>query len=207
MNWETWLLFLVTEIVLSMSPGPAVLLVISQSMRSGGWQGIWAALGILSANVIWFTLSAIGVGTVILAAGPWFTGLKWIGAAYLVYLAGQALLGNDRAGGDSGQLMPEAKSARTIWMHGLVLQLTNPKALMFFVALLPQFIDPQRPAEPQVLILGITSLAAEFPILALYAALAGRASLAARDRRLGRAMDFATAALLLIAALGVVATA
>ena len=74
MNWENWLLFLVTEIVLSMSPGPAVLLVISQSLRGGGWRGIWAALGILSANVIWFTLSAIGVGTAILAAGPWFTG-------------------------------------------------------------------------------------------------------------------------------------
>jgi threonine/homoserine/homoserine lactone efflux protein len=207
MNWETWLLFLVTEIVLSMSPGPAVLLVISQSLRGGGWQGIWAAIGILTANVIWFTLSAIGVGTAILAAGPWFTSLKWIGAAYLVYLAGLALLGNHRAEGDSLRVAPETRSARSIWMHGLVLQLTNPKALMFFVALLPQFIDPQRPAEPQVLILGITSLAAEFPILALYAALAGRASMVARDRRLGRAIDFATAALLLIAALGVLTTA
>jgi homoserine/homoserine lactone efflux protein len=212
MNRDTWLLYLVTEIVLSMTPGPAVLLVISQSLRGGAWQGIWAAIGILSANVIWFVLSAIGVGAVILAAGPWFAGLKWIGAAYLVYLAIRALLGHAPAEQDGSSADPTVPSPPTAtahgsWGKGLLLQLTNPKALVFFVALLPQFIDPKRPAGPQVFILGVTSVAAEFPVLTLYAALASRVNRAARDRSLERAMEVATAALLLLAALGVIIAA
>lgn len=217
MNWDTWLLYLVTEIVLSMTPGPAVLLVISQSLRAGAWQGIWAAIGILSANVIWFALSAIGVGAAILAAGPWFAGLKWIGAAYLVLLAIRAILGHAPAEQDgplggsaatrSAAPSPPNATAHGSWIKGLLLQLTNPKALVFFVALLPQFIDPKQPAGPQVFILGVTSVAAELPVLALYAALASRANKAAHERNLQRAMDVATAALLLLAALGVIIAA
>jgi homoserine/homoserine lactone efflux protein len=207
MHWDTWLLFLVTEIVLSMTPGPAVLLVISQSLRGGTRQGIWAALGILSANVIWFALSAIGVGAALLAADPWFAGLKWIGAAYLIYLAARALLGHAAAEEDRSAPQSSGISARGSWIKGLLLQLTNPKALVFFVALLPQFINPTRPAEPQMLILGATSVAAELPVLSLYAALAARASSAAHDRNLAKAMDVATAALLLLAAMGIVIAA
>jgi homoserine/homoserine lactone efflux protein len=203
MHWDTWLLFLLTEIVLSTSPGPAVLLVVSQSLRTGAWSGIWAAFGILTANVIWFALSAVGVGSAILAAGPWFIALKWLGAAYLVYLAWRAIATKEGTV-DPLPIEPSpGNSARGSWLRGLVLQLTNPKALMFFVALLPQFIDPHRPAPPQVLILGMTSIAAELPILALYAALAARAATAVKDTRWKHALNLATAAMLLIAALSV----
>jgi homoserine/homoserine lactone efflux protein len=102
---------------------------------------------------------------------------------------------------------PPTATAHNSWGKGLLLQLTNPKALVFFVALLPQFIDPKRPAGPQVFILGATSVAAELPVLTLYAALASKVNKAAHDRNLEKAMDLATAALLLLAALGVIVAA
>ena len=204
MNWQLWWIYLGTELVLSLSPGPAVLLVISQALRGGGWRGISSALGILTANVVWFALSAVGIGAVLLAAGPWFTALKWVGAAYLVYLAVRMLGRAPRGPQNSPGAEVSPLSARGTWLRGFVLQLTNPKALVFFVALLPQFVDPEKPVEPQILVLGVTSLLAEFPVLAAYAALAGRASQAARTGRFARVLDIAAAVLLVVAALGVV---
>ena len=89
-------------------------------------------------------------------------------------------------------------------MRGVILQMTNPKALVFFVALLPQFVNPAEPVGPQILILGVTSVVSEFPILAMYSLLAGRASHVARERRFARAAEIVAAALLIAAALGVV---
>lgn len=204
MNWQLWWIFLGTEVVLSLSPGPAVLLVISQALRGGGWRGISAALGILTANVVWFGLSAVGIGAVLLASGPWFTGLKWVGAAYLVYLAVHMLRRSRHAPENAAVAEVPQLSTRATWLRGVVLQLTNPKALVFFVALLPQFVDPEEPLEPQILILGVTSVLAEFPVLAAYAALAGRACQVARTRRFARSLDLVAAVLLVAAALGVV---
>lgn len=203
MSWQLWWMYLVTETVLSLSPGPAVLFVISQGLRVGGWRGLWAAAGIVSANVIWFALSAVGIGAAILAAGNWFVAVKWAGAGYLVYLAIRGLLGRSGlAGGPDGE-EPLPRASLRLWMRGVILQLTNPKALVFFVALLPQFIVPSKPIGPQIVILGATSILAEFPILAVYAALAGRANRLAHEHRFARVMDVLAAVLLISAAVGV----
>jgi len=202
MSWQVWWMFLVTETVLSISPGPAVLFVIAQSLRLGARAGLWAALGILSANTVWFALSALGIGAAIVAAGDWFVAIKWLGAAYLVYLALKPFWAGSPPADESDTAEPIAPAARQLWMRGLLLQLTNPKALMFFAALLPQFVRPEQDVPSQVLILGITSMATELPVLALYAALAGRASRVARGHRFARALDYASAALLIAAALG-----
>jgi homoserine/homoserine lactone efflux protein len=204
MTWTVWWMYLVTETVLSIAPGPAVLFVVSQGLRAGGLRGLWAALGIVSANVVWFALSAVGVGAAILASGNWFLAVKWLGAGYLVYLALRAILGHARPEtGQAAETPPRITSAR-MWARGVILQLTNPKALVFFVALLPQFIDPAVPIGPQILILGVTSVMTEFPVLAVYALLAGRASTLAREHRFARTVDVAAAVLLVGAALGVV---
>ena len=85
----------------------------------------------------------------------------------------------------------------------MLLQLSNPKALVFFVALLPQFVVPEEPIAPQILILGVTSLAAEFPVLVGYSVLAGRASHLAREPRFARTIDVLAGALLIVAAMGI----
>jgi homoserine/homoserine lactone efflux protein len=203
MTWTTWWLYLVTETVLSMAPGPAVLFVIAQGLRAGGWRGLWAATGICSANVVWFALSAAGIGAAILASGSWFAALKWLGAGYLVYLAVRALVGHAGSAADGSSEPATRPTAGNLWIRGVILQMANPKALVFFVALLPQFIDPDEPIGPQILILGTTSVLTEFPVLGVYAALAGRASRLAREHRFARGADVLSAVLLIVAALGV----
>jgi threonine/homoserine/homoserine lactone efflux protein len=203
MTWTTWWLYVVTETVLSIAPGPAVLFVIAQGLRAGGCRGLWAAAGICSANVVWFALSAAGIGAAILASGNWFAAIKWLGAGYLVYLALRALLGHARLAAEGEiDVAPRARPW-SLWTRGVILQLANPKALVFFVALLPQFIDPQKRIGPQILILGVTSVLTEFPVLAVYAALAGRVNTLAREHRFARGADVVSAVLLLVAAVGV----
>ncbi len=205
MNWQSWSLFLATEFALSLSPGPAVLLVLSQALTGGMVRGIGAAVGILAANVVWFTLSALGLGAVILAAGDLFTAIRWLGASYLLLLAVRsAWRACKPAAADSTDPRPARLTGGLgrDMLRGFVLQMTNPKALLFFVAILPQFIQPNDSLERQMLILGATSIAAEFPVLVLYSALAARARDATSNRQCARTIDLAVALLLAAAACG-----
>lgn len=177
MTFETWTLFVITEIVLSLTPGPAVLFVVSQGLRHGGTRSIWANLGILSGNAFYFMLSATGLGAMLLASHSLFLVIKWLGAAYLIYLGLTTLLSK----GTVGDLVPENTSPLQVsgprlWLRGFALQAANPKALLFFTALLPQFINPTEPVAWQVLILGLSSVVAEFFVLIGYGFLAGQAT-------------------------------
>jgi threonine/homoserine/homoserine lactone efflux protein len=179
MSFKTWLLFLVMEGALSLSPGPAVFYVASQGVR-GAERALPATLGILSANAIYFTLSATSLGALVAASARFFTVVKWAGAAYLVYLAWKALRTAPR---DSDVALASPATVpmpgrQQIYMGALSLQLSNPKALLFFLALLPQFIDTHQPVGLQMVILAATSMLPEFFILLGYGWLAHRAALA-----------------------------
>jgi threonine/homoserine/homoserine lactone efflux protein len=180
MSLETWTLFALTETALSLTPGPAVLLVLSQGLTRGTVPSIHASLGILTGNACYFVLSATGLGALLLASYEVFSAIRWIGAAYLVWLGLGAFFGTSPVltAGPGAATRP----ART-WLNGFVLQAANPKALVFFVALLPPFIDPRGSMLAQVAILGVTSVVIEFFVLLAYGALAGRlTAVAARPR-------------------------
>jgi len=177
MSLKSWLLFLVMETSLSLSPGPAVFYVVSQGARGALRRTLPAAAGIISANALYFALSATSLGAIIAASARFFAIAKWAGAAYLIYLGIKAL--RSAAASQAVDLGEPAAAAsgdrRRAYVGALTLQLANPKALLFFLALLPQFIDPRQPVVPQMLILAATSMLPEFFILLGYGWLAHRA--------------------------------
>jgi homoserine/homoserine lactone efflux protein len=177
MTLKTWLLFLVMETALSLSPGPAVFYVVSQGVRGGLRRTLPAAAGILSANAIYFALSATSLGALIATSGRFFVIAKWLGAAYLIYLGIKSLI--DAGAGKGVSLnggTPQSGDRRRVYLGAVTLQLANPKALLFFLALLPQFIDTGRAVIPQMLILAATSMIPELFILVGYGWLAHRAA-------------------------------
>jgi homoserine/homoserine lactone efflux protein len=159
-----------------------VLFVLSSALRSGARRSLAANLGILSGNAIYFVLSATGVSALLMASYNLFFAIKWIGAAYLIFIGLRALFGK------ADVLQPietnnTEKSAARLFADGLVVQLSNPKAIVFFSALLPQFIDPPLGIAPQLAILGVTSVIIEFLVLSSYGLAASRASAIARQPR------------------------
>jgi homoserine/homoserine lactone efflux protein len=206
MTFETWLLFFIMEAALSLSPGPAVFYVVSQGIRTFP-RAVPATLGILTANACYFALSATSLGALIAASARFFTIAKWVGAAYLIYLGIKSLrsaaasrsiaLTGAAAPGDadaqSGQppsgVAPRGIERRQIYFGALTLQLSNPKALLFFLALLPQFIDTQRAVVPQMLILAATSMVPECCILLAYGWLAHGAAHASARFGVTRSMN------------------
>ena len=204
MTWQIWSLFALTETVLCFTPGPAVLLVLSQAISRGTGKTVWSILGILTANTVYFALSATGVGAILLASYDVFFAIKWIGAAYLVWLGVTAFFGKS----DSLSITPAsatAVSSRRMFANGFILQMSNPKALIFFAALLPQFIDPHTAIWPQVLILALTSVAIEFCVQLFYATLAGRATRFATRPSFAKITNRISGSLLVAAGIGIAA--
>lgn len=168
MSFEAWLLFCATETVLCFTPGPAVLLVVSQSLSRGARAGFSASAGILTANAVYFALSGTSLGAVLVASVTAFTVIKWVGAGYLVWLGGRMLVGSDGPPMRTSEADSSAGSERRAFSLAVLTQGANPKALIFFTAILPQFIDPNQAVLPQILILGVSSVVIEFLVLALY---------------------------------------
>ncbi len=180
MSFEIWIAFCLTETLLCLTPGPAVLFVVSVALASGVRPGLAASLGILAANALYFALSATGIAAVILASSELFTALKWAGAGYLDWIGARMLLSRSES-----TESPRPRPVHHCFLRGLVVQGANPKALVFFVALLPQFIDPAGPVAPQILLLGVSSVLIELAVLALYVSFAVRARRLAGTRFAG----------------------
>jgi homoserine/homoserine lactone efflux protein len=198
MTIQTWALFCATEAVLSFVPGPAVLYVISSAIAHGSRAGIVASLSILAGNAVYFILSAMGLGALLLASRPVFMAIKWIGAAYLVYLGLRMLLSHKPEGPELTEARKSVRHSGVFW-NGFVTQVSNPKAIIFFAALLPQFINPDESAARQIAILGCSSVVVEFIVLSIYVAMCRAAGQWVKAPRFG-AWLLRVAGLLLVTA-------
>jgi len=202
MTLDSWVIFCVTEAILCFTPGPAVLLVVSLSLSAGARAGLRAALGILAANTFYFVLSGTGVGAILMASWELFTVIKWAGAAYLIWIGLKMILSRSGQPAPAGGAPPSVTRPRSSFMHGLVTQGANPKAIVFFTALLPQFIDPRAPVAGQVAILGISSIVIELGVLALYVAACHSARAMVRRPGVAATLDRAGGLLLIGAGAG-----
>jgi threonine/homoserine/homoserine lactone efflux protein len=172
------------EAVLCLTPGPAVLFVLSSAIKAGAKKSIASNAGILAANLVYFALSATGIGAILLSSKLFFA-VKWLGAGYLIIVGLRALFGRSEIiPAEIGAVADH--QARRLFSDAFIVQMSNPKAVLFFTALLPQFIHPNSPVVPQIVILGLTSTLIEFAILLGYGVAAGRASELARQPRYAR---------------------
>lgn len=166
MSTRLLFVFAVTEFLLCLTPGPAVLLVVSQGLRGGFKSSQRGILGVLAGNAIFFLLSALGLGALLMSSAALFQIIKWAGAAYLVFIGLKMLL--TKGSKTNSDLSIETKPSMKLFSEGLVTQLSNPKAIVFFSALLPQFLTPDGGVLEQFAILGIVSLGIELCVLLTY---------------------------------------
>ncbi|QZA81718.1 LysE family translocator [Deefgea piscis] len=149
MSLQIWLAFIATTCFISATPGPNMLLMISHGARYG-WRATTATMaGTIVGLALLLSASAMGVSTILAASALLFTALKIVGALYLLYLGYQCW----NAGSQLSLPNANADTARARFRTGLTIALSNPKAILFAGAFLPQFINPNLPQGPQWLIL------------------------------------------------------
>jgi homoserine/homoserine lactone efflux protein len=154
MDLTTWLLYLAACVGLSVSPGPNVLLVLTHSALHGRRKAINTILGGALGFVIVVGLSMFGIGALLNSSLVWLAVLKWVGGAYLIYLGIQVWRSPVIDLESTRAVLPA--SAAAMFRQGALSALTNPKALLFFGAFLPQFIDPSRSLFVQFLAMAAT---------------------------------------------------
>lgn len=191
MELSTWIAFVAASTALLLVPGPTVLLVLSYALSHGRRVAVATAAGVATGDLLAMTASLAGLGAVVLASATVFTVLKWAGAVYLVWLGLRLVVGAGQGGGLSPVTAPR-REARSVFGHAAAVTALNPKSIAFFIAFVPQFVDPGAALLPQVAVLVATfvSLAA---VNALAYALAadrlrariGRPGVIAWLRRLG----------------------
>jgi threonine/homoserine/homoserine lactone efflux protein len=180
MTIETWAAFAAATMVLLVIPGPTILLVISYALGQGLRTAMPVAVGVALGDLTAMTLSMLGVGALLAASALLFTVLKWIGAAYLVWLGIQLW----RAGGRL-EAAPREEHAPAVRMlgHAWLVTALNPKGLTFFIAFLPQFIDRSADFWTQMLIFEATFVSLAFINAVGYALAASRARALVQSER------------------------
>lgn len=183
MSPELWLTFVAASTALLLIPGPTVLLVLSYALSRGRSVAVACALGVATGDFIAMTASLLGLGALVMASATLFTVLKWLGAAYLVWMGIKLL----RSAPSEGLTVPRREvTARGVFGHAAMVTALNPKSIAFFVAFVPQFIQPQAPLAPQFGVLIATFVGLAGLNTLAYALLADRLRLAiARPAVLG----------------------
>ena len=198
MTFQTWWLFFGAVFLLSGTPGPNMLHILTRSVRVGFRRSTAAMAGCLSAVVLVLLASVAGLSAVLLASPVLFEILRYVGVAYLLFLGLKAWRG-DGAGpvaGDGGAERGGLSLPR-LYRDGLLVGLSNPKLLLFASAFLPQFVDPAQPQGPQCAILVATFAAIELFWFSLYAAGGRRLAASLTRPGLRRAFDRITGTLFL----------
>ena len=166
-----WGLFAVASVVLLLTPGPAVLYIVARSIERGRAAGLVSVLGIHLATIVHITAAAVGLSALIVSSALAFAVVKYLGAAYLIWIGIRTFMAKNP---DPEMPAVPAEPLSRVFRDGFVVNLFNPKTAIFFLAFLPQFIDPARGALAwQILVLGLTFMGLGMISDGTYALLAG----------------------------------
>lgn len=174
MDLHTWLIYLLAAVGLSLSPGPNGLLALTHGALHGRRKALFTIVGGAFGFVAVIALSMFGIGALLQASLAWLTVMKWLGGAYLVWLGIQVWRAPPIGVERQGSVPPRAGGS--LFRQGALSALTNPKALLFFAAFLPQFIDPARSLFVQFAVMAGTFAAIEMATELLIASMAHRIS-------------------------------
>ena len=186
MSFEIWAAFAAASALLLVIPGPTVLLVVSYAMGRGWRVAAPMAAGVALGDLTAMTLSMLGVGALLAGSAALFTAVKWIGAAYLAWLGVKLW----RAGGSTAATArTDAGSPMRMLGHAWLVTVLNPKSILFFVAFVPQFLDPAKPFAGQAAVMVATFVALAFANAFGYAVLGARAGGLVRSPRAMRIVN------------------
>jgi threonine/homoserine/homoserine lactone efflux protein len=197
-DWQAWLLFLSAVVALNISPGPDMIYILSRTIAHGRRVGFACSFGVCTGALVHVTAAALGLSAILAASATAFSVVKWIGAAYLLYLGARALLSAGRTFAFDGISIPKV-TPLAAYRQGVMVDLLNPKAAIFFMAFLPQFVDRAKGHIPfQIFVLGLLVVVAAVFWEAILVIGASRLTAALRRRpNVGKWLDRAFGGLMI----------
>jgi homoserine/homoserine lactone efflux protein len=171
---ETWLAFFVASWLISLSPGAGAISCMAAGLRFGLRRAMWNIAGLITGILFVLVVVAAGLGALLATSTVAFTVVKWLGVAYLVWLGVQQWRAPVLAIDADAAANALAGTRTQLMLRGFLVNATNPKGIVFMLAVLPQFIDPARPQLPQYLICGATLVFTDIVVMTGYAGFAAR---------------------------------
>lgn len=198
METQVYVSFVVATAIMISLPGPSVLLTVAHSISVGWRRAIATVAGATMGVAVQLGIAVIGLASLLQVVAEWFEVLRWLGAAYLVYLGVKQWRSATRVP-DADAVLP---SGSNLFIQGLVVTIPNPKSLIFIAAFLPQFIDPTRPIVEQFVLIIPTFLVITFVVTSIWAFAAGSAGRMLRSPRARRSLARASGGLMITAGIG-----
>ena len=172
---QTLLIFALVAFVPIATPGPTVLLALTNGSRFGLRAALPGMAGAVLSDFILVGAAALGLGALLAASEFWFSVVKWVGVAYLAYLGVRLLRSNGTLSTPNGTATEGTPSARSVFSRSFLVAVTNPKGYLFVSAFLPQFVDPAQAQAPQYVALAVVFAAVDFAVMSGYAAAGAQA--------------------------------
>ena len=196
-EWTAYASFLMFAVAVVLIPGPDFAVVTANAVSGGRVRGMWCAAGVASSNAVQGVAAVVGLGALVVRAQPVFQAVKWAGVAYLAYLGVRLLRSAVRGRySEPGAAAADPHAARRGWRQGFLSNITNPKVLLFYLAVLPQFLTPGSGA-PLLTLLAVSHAVLSLLYLVTLTALMHRARAALARRTVRRTLDGVTGAAML----------
>lgn len=170
MSTELWLAYVTTVLILMSTPGPSHLLMLSNSLGNGFNRSLATAGGDLSANIVQMTVASLGLVSLIHSSQEFFVVIKWAGVSYLIFMG---VMKFGKRFDPSVAVLSRIRTLRSLYWQGFMTSAANPKAVVFFAALFPQFVNPALQTGKQLVIMGVTYLVIDACFLTIYGGFAG----------------------------------